>query len=312
GRSNAIHPDRLPPTPTVNARLDLPRYTDPEHVAYDTNYYAPLSFDRPEPMNHIGEHTKVTDPIEGFSACHLAPAEWRLLGWLERECVPYDLYAETQLHSGALDLDRYKVLILSTHPEYWSREMFRRVKAWVGKRGGRLIYLGGGGINCEVEFDDPSTMICKNGDRREIDRRGLESRFHLGKESEATLLGVGFTDAGIMTAAPYRVIEGEHWVFEGTGLRTGDTFGERSLHMRCPGGASGHETDKILPSSPPNVLLLAEGLNPEQGGAHMVYYETPGGGAVFSTGSIAYPSSLLVDEGASMITANVIRRLMTS
>ncbi len=29
GRSNYIHPDKLPPTPTVNARLELKRYTRP-------------------------------------------------------------------------------------------------------------------------------------------------------------------------------------------------------------------------------------------------------------------------------------------
>src|SRR6266571_6615512 len=75
GRSNYIHPDRLPPTPTVNARLELKRYTDPEHVNYDTTEYAPLSFERPEPINHIPEHIQPTDPIAGRAACHLAPAE---------------------------------------------------------------------------------------------------------------------------------------------------------------------------------------------------------------------------------------------
>ncbi len=53
GRSNYINPDRLPATPTVNARLELKRYTDPDAVTYDTDDYAPLSFDRPEPINHI-------------------------------------------------------------------------------------------------------------------------------------------------------------------------------------------------------------------------------------------------------------------
>jgi len=81
GRSNYIHPDRFPPTPTVNARLELKRYTDPRHVNYDTEDYAPLSFDRPEPVNHIGLKERVTDPIEGRAGCHLAPAEWRLLAW---------------------------------------------------------------------------------------------------------------------------------------------------------------------------------------------------------------------------------------
>ena len=106
GRSNYINPDRLPPTPTVNARLELKRYTDPDAVTYDTDEYAPLSLERPEPINHIDFDTEITDPIEGRAACHIAPAEWRLLGWLEREQFAYDYYAETQLHDGTLDLDR--------------------------------------------------------------------------------------------------------------------------------------------------------------------------------------------------------------
>src|SRR4051812_4491406 len=150
GRSNYINPDRLPPMPTVNARLELKRYTDPDAVTYDTDDYAPLSFERPEPVNHIELSERPTDPIEGRAACHLAAAEWRLLSWLEREGFAYDFYAQTQLHSGVLDLDAYRVLVLSTHPEYWSRSMFRRVKRWVDARGGRLMYLGGNGINCEV------------------------------------------------------------------------------------------------------------------------------------------------------------------
>ena len=168
GRSNYIHPDKLPPTPTVNARLELKRYTDPEHVNYDTTDYAPLSFDRPEPINHVPEHVQLTDPIEGRAACHLAPAEWRLLGWLEREGFDYDYYAETQLHFGQLDLDAYRVLIISTHPEYWSRQMYDRVKAWVFERGGRLMYLGGNGLNCEVEFLDEQTCIYRNDDERRL------------------------------------------------------------------------------------------------------------------------------------------------
>src|SRR5262249_51276579 len=111
GRSNYINPDQLPPAPTANARLELKRYTDPDHITYGADQYAPLSFDRPEPINCIDERDQPTDPIEGRSACHLAPAEWRLLAWLEREGFAYDYYAETQFHTGVLDLDRYRVLI---------------------------------------------------------------------------------------------------------------------------------------------------------------------------------------------------------
>lgn len=310
GRSNYIHADRLPATPTVNARLELSRYNDPEFGTWNMQNYAPLSFDRPEPINHVPESVEITDPIEGRAACHVAPTEWRLLGWMEREGFEYDLYAETQLHAGAVDLDAYRVLVISTHPEYWSREMYRSVKDWVFERGGRLVYLGGNGLNCEVTFPDPATMIAHNGDNRKLQAElaRYESRFGMRGESEANLLGVVYTEAGVMTAAPYRVLAADHWALAGTELENGDLFGQASLHERIPGGASGHETDKISPSSPANVQRIAKGTNPNDGGADLACFETPRGGGVFSAGSICWPSSLLVDESVSRITANVLRR----
>jgi N,N-dimethylformamidase len=310
GRSNYIHPALFPPTPTVNARLELNRYIDPNHLVYDRDDYAPLSFDRPEPINHVPEDVEVTDPIEGRAACHVAPTEWRLLGWMEREGLDYDLYSETQLHFGTLNLDDYKVLVLGPHPEYWSQTMYRKVKDWVFERGGKLMYLGGNGLNCDVEFVDHQSCIYRNGDNRKLDapESPFESRFHMRCESEANLLGIVYSPAGIMTAAPYKVEDAGHWVFHGSGLRNGDLFGQKTLHERIPGGASGHETDKRSASSPAGTHLLAMGLNPDQGGAHMVIQEAAGQGKVFSTGSICWIPSLLVDDAVSRITGNVARR----
>ncbi len=127
-------------------------------------------------------------------------------------------------------------------------------------------------------------------------------------ESEAHLLGVVYSEAGVMTAAPYRVLLSDHWALAGTGLASGDIFGQASLHERIPGGASGHETDKISPSSPAGVEHIAKGLNPDNGGADMVHFQTESGGAVFSAGSITWPSSILVDAAVSRITSNVLRR----
>lgn len=312
GRSNYINPDALPDRPTVNARMDLQRYTDPDNVTYGADTYAPLSFDRPEWINHIPEETQITDPIAGRAPNHIAPAEWRFLGWLEREGFAYDLYAETQLHSGVLNLDDYKVLVISTHPEYWSQQMYFTLKAWVHERGGKLLYLGGNGINAEVEFLDDYTVIYQNANARVWPKNPtLESRFHARVgESEANLLGIVYDEKGIMTAAPYQVVDEKHWVFAGTQLKNGDSFGAASLHERVSGGASGHETDKISPSSPKTVQLLAKGLNPGEGGAHMVYYDTASGGEVFSVGSITWVSSILVDEKVSRITANVLARFL--
>jgi N,N-dimethylformamidase len=321
GRSNYINAEGLPPTPTINARLDLVRYTQSgsyQAWGFPDERYLPLSFERPELGNFVHPDEQVTDPIRGRQQCHLAPAEWRLLGWLEQQGFGYDLYAEAHLHFGQLDLDAYDMLILSTHPEYWSHTMYERVKAWVYERGGKLLYLGGNGLNCEIEFLDEATIKCNSqlvssdGGVAMRDPHNpeivYESRMHRRVESEANLLGVVYSDPGVMTAAPYRVHQADHWVFAGTGLRNGDEFGAASLHERIPGGASGHETDKRSPYSPPGTQLLAKGTNIDDGGAEMVYYETASGGAVFSVGSITWPASILVDPHVGQITTNVIRR----
>ena len=324
GRSNYINADHLPDRPVVNARQDMIRYTQPgsfNEWEFQDSEYLPLSFERPEPGNVVREHEEVTDAIEGRLPCVMAPAEWRLLGWLEREGFGYDYYSEWQLHQGELDLDAYRVLVLSVHPEYWSRQMYQRVSAWVHDRGGKLMYLGGNGLNCEVEFlgEDrlrfkthlaPSiggAMGMPDPDNPDV---YLDSRMHRTFQSEAELLGVACTETGIMTAAPYRVVQADHWIFAGTGLSAGDLLGSESLHERIPGGASGHETDKMSPHSPAGTVLLGKGTNPDDGGAEMVYYDTSTDGAVFSAGSITYVSSLLVDEAISRVTSNVLRRFL--
>ncbi|MER8438798.1 carboxypeptidase-like regulatory domain-containing protein [Mesorhizobium sp. M1312] len=326
GRSNYMHPVALPARPSVNRRQDLVRYHSPmkekttggyDDAAFGTiarewivNDYPPLSFDRPEPANIVPVDAHITDPIVGRDSSGLGAAEWRLLGWLEREGFAADTYSDVQLHTGVLDLDAYRVLVLNTHPEYWSRKMYDRVLAWVTERGGRLVYLGGNGVECEVELTDEHTMIVRNGDSRTFETKDAQSSrfFGVSQIREESLLGVRTCLDAFLTGAPYRVMNAAHWVFEGTGLADGALFGQRTLSTRAPGGASGHEMDEMTKSSPAGTTLLAKGTNPGNAGADMVYHQTASGGQVFSVGSITYPAALPVDDAVSRITANVLRR----
>ena len=180
------------------------------------------------------------------------------------------------------------------------------------------MYLGGNGINCSVDFLNDSTVIVRNGDCSEFAKQRrlqgyaakLPSRFGMKVEEESHLLGIVTTLTGMGTGAPYRVLDASHWVFAGSGLKNGDLVGEQSLDMRNPGGASGHETDKMSAQSPSNAKLLAKGINPDSGGGEMVYFETPSGGSVFAVGSISFTCSIAVDDGISRITANVLHRFM--
>ena len=59
------------------------------------------------------------------------------------------------------------------------------------------------------------------------------------------------------------------------------------------------------------ALGCGESHMSDDGGAEMIIHEPEGGGAVFSTSSINWLSSLLVDEHVSRITANVVKRYTT-
>jgi N,N-dimethylformamidase len=309
GRSNYVAMEQLGDVPSVSVHQELVWREAAGFRKWKVDAYAPLSPDRPEPLNETGRDDAITDPIEPTGTEHVAPAEWRLLGWLEREGFAYDYYLESELDRDDFPLDAYDVLILSTHPEYWTRAMYDRLYTWVFERGGKLLYLGGNGIDCEVELGPDGVMTVLNG-RYDEWTMSSENRFGASGRSTGALFGVVMTVDGMGTAAPYEVLVSDHWLFEGTGLSDGDRFGFTSLDVRNPGGASGHETDKLSRDAPPGTLVLARGTNPDGGGGEIVTFETASGGHVYSVGSISYVCSLPVDEQVSQITRNVLRRFL--
>lgn len=147
--------------------------------------------------------------------------------------------------------------------------------------------------------------------------------------------GIGFTAQGFDRSLPYRLAEGARdaraaWIFEGV------ENDEAGAHGSVLNGAAGFEIDRVDAElgTPPHALVLATARgfsdvyqatsediltsDSQQGGtvsplvrADMVFYERPNGGAVFSTGSIAWCGALLDDDcdnDVSRITENVLRR----
>src|SRR5581483_894582 len=99
--------------------------------------------------------------------------------------------------------------------------------------------------------------------------------------------------------------------FTGTGLAKGKVFGARgwctiegSASLEG-GGASGWECDARDSSSPASAILLARGLNAGPA-AEMVTYDHPGGGLVFSAGSMSIQGSVPVDAALQTIVSNVL------
>ncbi len=89
---------------------------------------------------------------------HLGGAEWRVLAWLERENINYDVISGAELHNNPSLLKNYQALLLSTHSEYWTRKMYQGLKFYHEQKGLWVINISGNSIYREIEFyQDGST-----------------------------------------------------------------------------------------------------------------------------------------------------------
>jgi N,N-dimethylformamidase len=274
------------------------------------------------------------------------PADLHLISWLRDEGVEFDVITDHTLNElGAAALAPYATVMTTTHSEYYSTPMLDGVEQWI-EAGGRFMYLGGNGFYWRVAIDParPWVMEVRRG---ESASRAWETRpgelHHAfsgerggvwksqGRPPQKTF-GVGFCSQGFDAAAWYRKLtdaDDPRAAFIFAGVES-DTFGHSG---REGGGAAGQEIDRydLSLGTPADTLLLAtsEGLTEgylrvvEEIGflvsgtapstdpfirADMTYFVNANGGAVLSTGSIAWCGSLGIDEGVSTITRNVIRR----
>ena len=275
-----------------------------------------------------------------------------LLAWLENLPQPYDVITDHDLHRhGQALLANYRVVITGSHPEYFSTAMWDALFTYQ-QQGGRHIYLGGNGFYWRTGFNIafPAAIEMRRGITGVRTWEGEPGEGQLGFTGEPSglwrslgrapqrLCGVGFS-ATIFNRSTYyiRTAQGRRadlaFIFAGVAddAHIGD-FGLRG------GGAAGLEIDRWDPvlGSPPNGVVVAtsEGigigglltveefitttraLDAEQNGkvrADICIFATPGGGAVFSVGSIAWPTSLMHatgDNNVARITANVLRRFL--
>lgn len=273
-----------------------------------------LSIKRPHPNCSISDES-----VENSFTSHLAAGEWRILAWLEREGHKYDLISGFQLNKNPEILSKYDVFILSTHCEYWTKQMFSGLKEFY-KNGGSILNLSGNSIYREVEFYEDGSLHC------------VSLRFSETAEDETKLIGVRFDMRGYGTCAPYKVVNPDHWVFNETNLKKGDVFATKSLNRSMSGkdkddfnknpasnpglapltgdGGSGWETDKITQSAPKDITVLAKGTNKLRGGSDMIIREAESGNLMFSASSITFGGSLLIDSSCSILVNNVLKRAL--
>jgi len=279
-------------------------------------------------------------------------ADTHLLRWLDSIGEPCDIITDEDLHAeGAALLERYRCVMTGTHPEYLTTEMRHGIESWL-ERGGRLMYMGGNGFYWRIAFHKelPGVMEVRRaeGGARYWAEQPGESGMgfsgeygglwrRIGAPSES-LVGVGTRAIAFDRATWYARTTASHdprvrFMFEGVAddARIGD-FGSLG------GGAAGSEVDASNTAfgTPRHALVVGVAtefgsgampvpedvlmLTPASGAdfnaavrAEIVFFETTGGGAVFSTGSVCWAASLAHmggDNNVAQITRNVLRRFL--
>lgn len=269
-----------------------------------------------------------------------------ITAFLEHEGIAYDIITDELVEEEGLALlQQYRAVISSTHHEYVTMGEFDAVDLYT-RSGGRFLYGGGNGWFWSVGRLPGFPGIIESRNFHEIGERMLTNGEMGGLMAETgRKTGVVFGNemAGMIFngSSPYRRLEDADnpraaWVFEGT--REGEEFGDYGVD-RVHGGAAGFEIDRYNPGNGVprhalhlatsaelrpkiedvklNTLPLVISYHPSPGdiwaAADLVFFETPNGGAMFSTGSITWFSSTLengFDNDVARISRNVIDRFL--
>ncbi len=279
-------------------------------------------------------------------------ADLHITDWLEAEKLGYDVITDEDVHDeGYTALAPYSVFVTSTHHEYWTKQMWTALDAFK-KHGGRLVYTGANAWYWRIAYHPtrPGVMEVRRaegGIRAWAAEPGEAYHSFTGEYgglwrrnglAPQRMAGSGFTAQGFDISSYYRRKPDSfdprvRFIFEGVGAE--ELIGDFGL---IGGGAAGLELDRAdrVLGTAPNALVLASSENHTGvymvvleeiyinspglcGGesdlvrADLVFYETPAGGAVFATSSIAWAGSLShnnYNNNVARITGNVIRRFL--
>jgi N,N-dimethylformamidase len=276
--------------------------------------------------------------------------DMQIVDWLDRTGRAVDVVSDRDVHDGGAELlAGYACVMTGTHPEYPTEEMLDAYEGYVSG-GGRLMYMGGNGMYWVTGYDPEDEQVieirrwggtqawCAAPGEYHLSFTGQQGglwRFR-GRAPQKTF-GVGFVAAGGPSASSgyLRVAQpgsSAAWALAGVGDQEFGRFGTM-------GGAAGIEMDAVDATlgTPPGTVVLAtsaghtddmlearENFNMTSrilGGARnprvhsdIVLVPRERGGAVFSTGSIAFASSLCHDDAVndvSTLLGNVFDRFVS-
>ena len=199
--------------------------------------------------------------------------EQRFISWAERNGFVLEYCTQIDLHGNPNLLNNYQLLLSVGHDEYWSKEMRDNVEAFIGN-GGNVVFFSGNVCWWQVRFDNNNcTMICYKSDENgppdpttDPQRTTIHWWDTPVLRPENTMTGVSYRGGAGWWGGPiiperryrgYTVANASHWVFNGTGLANGATFGAGTSEENT---IIGYETDACVPGqggTPDNFVVLA-------------------------------------------------------
>ena len=258
-------------------------------------------------------------------------------------------------HEGLSLLRRYNVVMTGTHPEYYSLQMLDAVQGFVDRGGKLMYLGGNGFYwRISFSDKQPGVIECRRSEAGIRPWEPGPGQFHHAFTGEygglwrrngrpsTELTGLIMSSQGFDISSPYELTSAAKdprvgFMFEGIDTTPGRKFGDFGL---SGGGAAGLEIDRadynlgtpsnarILGSSKSHTdiyLMTPEDMldpTPDMSGtqndtirADMVFFETAHGGAVFSTGSIAWAGAMAwnhYDNEVSQLMRNVLTRFNKS
>ena len=276
-------------------------------------------------------------------------ADTNITAWLDHQGIECDVITDEDLHlKGADLLSPYRVVLTGTHPEYVSTRMMDSLNEYLSS-GGRLMYMGGNGFYWRIAFDpaNPAVIELRRAEGRGLAWDSQPGEYYHSFNGEYgglwrnigrppnQLLGVGFIALAEEGGTGYQRTEGSgskraRFIFEGTS--EGAEFG---FYGSICNGSVSQEIDRWNPfrGSPDHALVVAHSVRhpadfimtreelvapfpPGESNklrADMTFFETPSGGAVFSTGSIGFAGALShnqYENDICRIATNVIQRFL--
>ncbi len=248
-------------------------YTDGTPNVWYQGTEVRASFDRP-----YAKYCQIMDAPLSLGSGEFLLWEHPMAFWLEQQGYDVTYCSNLDLHLDPSALDNCKVFISVGHDEYWSRKMFDEVMK-ARDDGMSIAFLSGNSVYWEIEFheSDITDAPCRVFSRKRL------------FEDEDRLMGVKSYGPGY---GDWTVTNPNHWIFEGMGLRQGDSI-PAIVGWEYHGSPADIPGLEVVASSE----LFQGGKTPKEPAHSAIVYPCEPGNWVFNAGSIWWPEGLSCPPG---------------